>query len=225
MSSARLCRTIDRIRGFLWLSGGPPVSEREGSVIHRPATLEGLRHAFRQVIDLMRRDPLIPPSLQAMAAIAFMSSHHFLRVFEGTTSVSPARFLTALWMQEAKRLLLETPLSVTAICLEIGYNSLGTYTTLLTDFAGVNPNAFRKLCERLAGHSIDGLIARFLQRPSPMKSRRTISGSVGGPNDFHGVVFLACFPQRHLLGDQSTAACFSTRGGSNCRWSEVSHDV
>src|ERR1017187_6879289 len=70
MSSARLCRTIDRIRGFLWLSGGPPVSEREGSVIHRPATLEGLRHAFRQVIDLMRRDPLIPPSGQAMAAIA-----------------------------------------------------------------------------------------------------------------------------------------------------------
>src|ERR1019366_3452784 len=137
------------------------------------------------------RDPSAPLDLEALAAAAYMSRYHFLRVFEDVTSISPARFLAALRMHQAKRLLLETTLAVTSICFEVGYNSLGTFARLFTDSVGVNPSSFRKLGEAGAGRSLEALTPDNLQ--GPLRSGRTISGSVRGPADFHGVIFLGAF--------------------------------
>jgi AraC family transcriptional regulator len=74
----------------------------------RSQTLECHRRSIQHVLDVMRRDPSAPLNLEAMAAAAYMSQFHFLRVFEEVTRVSPARFLAALRMHQAKRMLLET---------------------------------------------------------------------------------------------------------------------
>jgi AraC-like DNA-binding protein len=157
----------------------------------RSDTLERHRRAIRNVIEVMWRDPSAPVDLEALAAAAYMSRYHFLRVFEDVTSISPARFLAALRMHQAKRLLLETTLAVTSICFEVGYNSLGTFTRLFTDSVGVNPSSFRKLGEVWAGRSLEALTPDKLQ--GPLRSGPTISGSVRGPADFHGVIFLGAF--------------------------------
>jgi AraC-like DNA-binding protein len=122
-----------------------------------------------------------------------MSRYHFLRVFKEVTRITPARFLAALRVERAKRLLLETLASVTTICFEVGYNSLGTFTRLFTDAVGVNPVSFRKLSEGLGGRCIDELIATYFQHRTALRRKRTISGSVRGPDDFHGVIFLGLF--------------------------------
>src|SRR2546430_14800296 len=94
----------------------------------RPDTIESHRENVLEVIRTMRRDPCTTLDLSSMARIASMSRHHFLRVFEGVTQVSPGRFLAALRMEGAKRMLMETSLPVTSVCYEIGYSSLGTFT-------------------------------------------------------------------------------------------------
>lgn len=144
----------------------------------------------------MRSDPCGPLDLDAMARVASISRFHFLRVFEEVTSISPSRFLAAIRMERAKRLLLETSLPVTSICFEVGYNSLGTFTRLFTDVVGLNPNSFRRLSQQLARQSVNELIATYLQRPSDPRTYRVVTGSVRAPLNFDGVIFLGLFPSR-----------------------------
>jgi AraC-like DNA-binding protein len=84
-------------------------------------------------------------TLHDMAAIAHLSPCHFNRVFRQVTGIPPCEFLAALRLQEAKRLLLTTGLSVTDICFEVGYGSLGTFTTRFTQLVGLPPGRLRRL--------------------------------------------------------------------------------
>ena len=175
-------------------AGAPsPGTARRNGTSHRKETVECHLHAVLNAIDCMRKDPSGPHDLARMAAIGCMSRYHFLRVFEEVTRISPGRFLAALRMQQAKHLLLETSMPVTTICFEVGYNSLGTFTRLFTDCVGVSPSSFRSLIEVSAGSSIEALMASYFERQFPLRSKRTIAGSVHGPADFHGVIFVGAF--------------------------------
>jgi AraC-like DNA-binding protein len=89
-----------------------------------------------------------PLDLAAMAEAATLSRYHFCRTFRRLTGVSPVRFLTAVRLNEAKRLLLTTSLSVTEICLRVGYASPGTFTSRFTLSVGVSPRRFRQLARQ-----------------------------------------------------------------------------
>lgn len=78
-----------------------------------------------------------------MAEIASMSVYHFARVFREQTGLPPATYLAALRLSEAKRLLIETSLSVADICSKVGYNSIGTFTSRFTQVVGMSPGKFR----------------------------------------------------------------------------------
>src|SRR5262250_816963 len=64
-------------------------------------------------------------SLKEMAAVAYMSRYHFNRTFRQVTGLPPRRFLTKLRVEAATRMLLDTNHSITEICLDLGYTSLG----------------------------------------------------------------------------------------------------
>jgi AraC-like DNA-binding protein len=57
-------------------------------------------------------------------------------------------------MEAAKLLLADTALSVTNVCLEVGYSSLGTFTRRFTEFVGLSPRAFRRLARCPAPRSV-----------------------------------------------------------------------
>ncbi len=86
-----------------------------------------------------------PLSLTDIAKSAILSRFHFSRVFRGATGVSPGRFLSAIRIYQAKRMLVSTTLSVTDISLAVGYNSLGSFTNRFTESVGVSPTRFRRL--------------------------------------------------------------------------------
>jgi AraC-like DNA-binding protein len=88
-----------------------------------------------------------PLPLSEMASTAILSRFHFSRVFRDETGVSPGRFLSAIRLYEAKRLLLTTSLSVTDISYGVGYNSLGTFTRRFTQSVGISPTRFRRMSE------------------------------------------------------------------------------
>ncbi len=116
------------------------------------------------IIRQLRSRPAAPFSLDAMAEVAALSPSHFSRIFRRVTGIAPGAFQAALRMEWAKQLLLTTDLSVTEICFEVGYTSLGTFTSRFTRLVGLPPSTLRHVA---------------LQVPLPRFGLRTESGAPG----------------------------------------------
>jgi AraC family transcriptional regulator len=84
-----------------------------------------------------------PLSLADMAHSAMLSRFHFSRVFKEQTGVSPGRFLAAVRIYRAKRMLLMSAMSVAGVSSAVGYSSLGSFTNHFTDSVGISPSRFR----------------------------------------------------------------------------------
>src|SRR2546428_9477860 len=83
-------------------------------------------------------------TLEDLASVAYLSPSHFHRVFRRLIGIAPGAFLSALRFQAARRLLLTTPLSVTDICFEVGYSSIGSFTSRFTQRVGLSPRLLRQ---------------------------------------------------------------------------------
>jgi len=144
------------------------------------------------VIAAMRERLNETLSLEAMAEMASVSPYHFVRVFRRDTGLPPGEFMAALRLQEAKRLLLTTGLSVTDVCFEVGYRSLGTFTTRFTQLVGVSPGRLR----RLAGE-VDAYLVPPRQLPVDPRVDVTLgglSGRITAPDLREGLIFVGLFP-------------------------------
>lgn len=86
-----------------------------------------------------------PLSLDDLADTAILSKFYFARVFRSITGTTPARFLTAIRLYQAKKLLHQTSFNVTDIVYMVGFNSLGTFTTRFSKSVGMTPSRFRSL--------------------------------------------------------------------------------
>ena len=176
------------------------IGMRAGFHARRLETIDTHRQAVKRVLDVMRLNKTDELDLTKLAKIASMSRFHFLRVFEDVTGVSPLRFLASLRIDRAKRLLIETSLPVTTICLDVGYSSLGTFTRLFTEYVGVAPLSFRRLPAKLGHQSLVSLIARYLAQRKPTCRDQILSGHIEAEKDFAGISFVGVFetaiPQR-----------------------------
>src|ERR1700716_965915 len=93
----------------------------------RPATTAAHHEAVERVIQTMHDRLDEPLTLHEMSRIAYISPYHFNRIFRQITGIPPNQFFYALRLETAKRLLLTTNTSVTDVCFDVGYNSLGTF--------------------------------------------------------------------------------------------------
>jgi len=94
----------------------------------------------RDAMDRTYREPLDTPSL---AAIAHVSEAHFIRTFRATFGETPHRYLQRRRVERAMFLLRATEISVTDICMEVGFNSLGTFSRTFRDIVGDSPTSYR----------------------------------------------------------------------------------
>lgn len=101
--------------------------------------------AIDRVIAAMRAEPSVPFTLDQLAEIASFSAFHFARLFRQVIGIPPGEFHTALRYERAKELLLTTDLSITDICFEVGYDSLGTFSSRFKQLVGIGPATFRAL--------------------------------------------------------------------------------
>ncbi|WP_405088964.1 helix-turn-helix domain-containing protein [Microbispora sp. NBC_01389] len=118
-----------------------------------------IEQSIERVIVAMQENLGERITIDDMAKIALFSKFHFCRAFRVYTGMSPARFLSALRLQEAKHLLVSTSLSVAEISNQVGYTSVGTFTTRFSSSVGVTPGAFRaqggrNLRPRTGGHLV-----------------------------------------------------------------------
>jgi AraC-like DNA-binding protein len=102
-------------------------------------------------------------TLTELAAEVFVSPFHFSRIFAKATGVTPGRYLTAVRLFEAKRLLLTTSLTVSDVVCSVGYSSVGTFTSRFTRAVGMTPTQYR---EPEVGELLVALAPNFRRLPS-----------------------------------------------------------
>jgi AraC-like DNA-binding protein len=105
----------------------------------------GHEMAIASVISAMRKQPEQPLTLDQQAEIAGFSPFHFARLFRDLIGIPPGEYQTALRFARGKDLLLRTDASVTDICYEIGFESLGTFSSRFRQLVGVSPQQYRRM--------------------------------------------------------------------------------
>jgi AraC-like DNA-binding protein len=107
----------------------------------RRAGLERHLLRARDLIDARYAEPL---DVQALARRAHTSPAHFSRRFKHTFGETPHQYLLTRRIERAKHLLRETDRSVTAISLDVGFQSLGSFSSKFKAIVGGNPTEYRR---------------------------------------------------------------------------------
>jgi|SRR5262245_35319045 len=104
-----------------------------------PATLARLLRARERMQD----QPAVGPSVAALAAEVRLSRAHFLRSFTEAFGVTPHAYLTEVRLHQAKRALARGA-SVTEACLDVGFSSLGSFSSLFMRRFGITPRDWQR---------------------------------------------------------------------------------
>ena len=94
---------------------------------------------LRQAKDLADRHYADPLDLAELAAAAHVSKHHFVRAFAATYGETPMRYLTRRRVERAQDLLRSANLTVTEVCMLVGFSSLGSFSSRFRELVGESP--------------------------------------------------------------------------------------
>ena len=100
------------------------------------------RHLLR-ARDAMDRAYAEPLDVRTVAAIAHVSEAHFIRSFRAVFGETPHRYLQRRRVERSMFLLRETDRSITDICFDVGFMSLGTFSRTFREVVGETPSAYR----------------------------------------------------------------------------------
>jgi AraC-like DNA-binding protein len=105
--------------------------------------VEDLNRRLLRARDAMDRAYAEPLDIPAVAAVAHCSPAHFIRSFRAVFGETPHRYLQRRRVERSMFLLRETDRSVTDICLDVGFTSLGTFSRTFREIVGETPTDYR----------------------------------------------------------------------------------
>ena len=102
------------------------------------------RERLERVRGLIDRHFNARLDLERMAREACLSRYHFLRSFKEQFGETPHRYLTRRRLERARELLRSGDHSVTEVCFEVGFESLGSFSSLFRRTTGESPDRYRR---------------------------------------------------------------------------------
>lgn len=148
-----------------------------------PASL--LPH-LRNARDLADRHFRSPLNLDALAGAAHVSKYHFARCFTETYGETPMRYLTRRRIERAQDLLRSANLTVTEVCMMVGFTSVGSFSSRFRDLVGETPTQYRDRWAARGGPRIPGcfLFMRGIDGwPGGQPPRESNLGEASAPAD------------------------------------------
>src|SRR5436190_24330168 len=137
------------------------------------------RHLLRakDLADARYAEPL---GVDDLARAAGLSKAHFSRAFRAAFGESPHAYLLTRRLERAAALLRTTDNSVADICLAVGLQSIGSFTTSFNRMFGMSPTAYRAKFPPAATYAlVPACVVRFYGRPR----HRTFREDAAGPAD------------------------------------------
>jgi len=123
------------------------------------------RHLLRAK-DLADARYFEPLEVDDLAAAAGLSKAHFSREFRRTFGESPYVYLLTRRLERAAALLRDTDHSVAEVCLEVGLQGVGSFTTSFKRMYGMTPTAYRDSFPPASSQArLPGCVVRAYARP------------------------------------------------------------
>ncbi|MCC2251197.1 helix-turn-helix transcriptional regulator [Virgibacillus sp. AGTR] len=152
-------------------------------------------------------------SLARLARYAAYSPYHFSRIFKAYVGLPPHYYVASIRLQKAKDLLLKTNLSIRDIGMEIGQQSLGTFTTRFSNRVGMSPSAFRHSPQVVNKHLTSlNQLATWKQTSIVKKAHNYVTGTIDAEVPFSGVILIGLFPKPIPEGMPKYGTLLSTLG-------------
>jgi AraC-like DNA-binding protein len=130
----------------------------------RPRTaVEDSNRRMLRARDAMDRTYAQPLDVPDLARIAHVSQAHFSRTFRATFGETPHRYLQRRRIERSMFLLRDTDRSVTDICIDVGFTSLGTFSRTFRAIVGESTTSYRA---RGVAHDVPNCFAMAWTRPS-----------------------------------------------------------
>ncbi len=104
-----------------------------------------------------------PLDLDALASVAGYSRYHFAREFRDAFGETPGAYLSRRRVERAKDLLAHANLTVTEVCMVVGFSSLGSFSRRFRALVGCSPSEYQR---QAAPPAIPGCIAMTWGRPA-----------------------------------------------------------
>jgi AraC-like DNA-binding protein len=105
--------------------------------------VEDLNRRLLRARDAMDRAYAEPLDVRVIAAVAHISPAHFSRCFRTVFGETPHRYLQRRRVERSMFLLRETDRSVTEVCFDVGFTSLGTFSRTFREIVGETPSGYR----------------------------------------------------------------------------------
>src|SRR5437879_10876473 len=125
--------------------------------------MEELNRRMLRSRDAIDRSYAQPLDIPALARVAIVSDAHYIRTFRTTFGETPHRYLQRRRVERAMFLLRESERSITDICLDVGFTSLGTFSRTFRDIVGANPTEYRATAQSIVA---PGCFTMTWMRPS-----------------------------------------------------------
>jgi AraC-like DNA-binding protein len=104
---------------------------------------EDLNRRLLRARDAMDRAYAEPLDVRTVAAVAHTSPAHFSRSYRAVFGETPHRYLQRRRVERSMFMLRETDRSVTDICFDVGFSSLGTFSRTFREIVGETPSGYR----------------------------------------------------------------------------------
>ncbi|MBW4078209.1 MAG: helix-turn-helix transcriptional regulator [Acidobacteria bacterium] len=118
---------------------------------------------LRRARDRMDRDYAQPLDVMTLASTALMSPSHFSRKFLAAYGETPYSYLMTRRIERAK-LLLRHGVSVTDACVEVGYSSLGSFSSRFREITGETPSQYAQR-DHHGLEAVPPCMSKFVLRP------------------------------------------------------------
>ncbi|MFN0091523.1 MAG: helix-turn-helix transcriptional regulator [Acidimicrobiales bacterium] len=135
---------------------------------------------LRRAKDRADRCYAEPLDLSDLAEEAAVSKYHFLRCFAAAYGKTPGAYLAERRIERAQDLLRATNLTVTEVCLLVGYTSLGSFSARFRRLVGVSPSAYQARFAAAGAPRIPGCWVFMRGLCDTATSRHRNIGEAGG---------------------------------------------
>jgi len=100
--------------------------------------------ALRRARDQIDRNYGSDIRVSSLASLAGYTSSRFIRAFQRSFGATPGQYLGRRRIERAREMLRTSDLTVTEICLRVGFSSPGSFSSSFSRLVGLSPTQYRQ---------------------------------------------------------------------------------